>query len=295
MPPAPSFGINAGQGAGTIELSGISFKDLTNTRSVSAATLTVYYWDELQPPPTLTLAANMGSADTSLALSAAETAQPNSMIQIDSEVMMVTAVTNNGLQFTVTRGADGSQATTHNSGAFVYQLASKTFIASFPEEFFGSPYSGTWAYPVALPDIRVASAELFVTNNRGNSATTGICLTGTSDNGLRTLSGGQYSFQVQGYLAVDQNAAPPLVVDSSHSVRDVFAILGKVADMPVQVQLNVAGAPYCQLSFAPGQLTSNSIPGTALPFLAAKAQITLAIVAVGQTYPGSDLTVIIRL
>ncbi|MBV8730354.1 MAG: hypothetical protein JO336_11165, partial [Acidobacteriia bacterium] len=119
--------------------------------------------------------------------------------------------------------------------------------------------------------------------------------TGTSDNGLRTLSGGQYSFQVQGYLAVDQNAAPPLVVDASHSVRDIFGILGKVADSPVQVQLNVAGAPYCQLTFAKGQLTSNSIPGTALPFLVAGTQITLSIVAVGQTYPGSDLTVIIRL
>jgi hypothetical protein len=142
---------------------------------------------------------------------------------------------------------------------------------------------------------RVASAELFVTNNRGNSPISTICLTGTTDNGLRTLSGGQYCIQVQGYLAVDQSAAPALVVESSHSVRDVYAVTGKAADAPVQLQLNVNGTAYCQLTVAPGQLVSNSVDGASLPYLAAEAQLTLSILAVGQCYPGSDLTVLIRL
>ena len=54
-----------------------------------------------------------------------------------------------------------------------------------------------------MPDVRVASAELFVTNRAGNSPVQSICLTSTLDSGLRTLSGGQYSIQVDGYLAVD--------------------------------------------------------------------------------------------
>jgi len=46
----------AGQGGGTVELSGVSFTDLTNTRTISAATLTMYYWDELQGTPAIALA-----------------------------------------------------------------------------------------------------------------------------------------------------------------------------------------------------------------------------------------------
>jgi len=94
---------------------------------------------------------------------------------------------------------------------------------------------------------------------------------------------------------VDQSAAPVLVVDSTRSVRDVFAVMGKAADAPVQLQLNVNGAAYCQLTIVPGQFVSNSVDGNSLPPLAAKAQLTLSILAVGQTYPGSDLTVLIRL
>jgi Putative phage tail protein len=294
-PPAPLFGINPAQINGTIQLSGISFSSLTNTRTISAATLTVYYWNELQPVPTVALAANMAATDQAMTLNSSGTAQAGAMIQIDSEVMLVTGIGNNGLQYQVTRGADGSQAAVHNSGALVYQLTSMTVITSFPAEFFGSPYSGSWTYSVPLPDVRVTNAELFVTNDQGNSPTTGICMTGTADNGLRTLYGGQYSIQVQGFLAVDQNAAPALVIDNSHSVRDVFAVLGSPADAAIQLQLNVGGSAYCQLTIAPGQVASNTVPGNSLPFLTAQTQVTLSVLTVGQTLPGSDLTVIIRI
>ena len=50
-------------------------------------------------------------------------------------------------------------------------------IAPFPADFFGSPYSGSWTFPVTLPDVRIASAEMFVTNRKGNSATRAIHLT----------------------------------------------------------------------------------------------------------------------
>jgi Flp pilus assembly protein TadG len=165
----------------------------------------------------------------------------------------------------------------------------------FPDGFFGSPYSGSWSYPISLPDVRVGSAELFVTNQLGNSTITGICMTHNDENGLRTLSGGQYSIQVDGYLAVEQSVAPAIVVEAAHSVRDVFAILGSAADAQVQVQVNVNSAVYCTLTFAPGTIASNSILGSTLPPLQAMAQVTVAVLSVGQTYPGADLTVIIRL
>jgi hypothetical protein len=141
----------------------------------------------------------------------------------------------------------------------------------------------------------VASAELFVTNAIGNSLTGSIYLTHNDDQGLRTLSGGQYSIQVDGFLAVDSSVGPAIVVEASHAVRDVFAVLGGAADAAVQVQVNVNGTLYCTLTFATGTIVSNSVGGLTLPPLTSGAQVTLSVVSVGQTIPGSDLTVLIRL
>jgi hypothetical protein len=295
VPPMPFFGLGPGQGGGTVELSGVSFTDLTNTRTVSAATLTMYYWDELQGTPAIALASAVGTGDTVLSLSAAGSAQPGTYIQIELEVIRVETVQNNGTQYSVTRAMDGSQAAAHGAPTPVYHLQSTTVIAPFPPEFFGSPYSGSWSYPIALPDVRVASAELFVTNQQGNSPTRDICLTHTTDSGLRTLASGQYSIQVDGYLAVDQSVAPALVMDASHSVRDVYAVLGAAADAPVGLQLNVNGASYCQLTIAAWATVSNTVDGNTLARLPAGAQVTLSVLSVGSTVPGSDLTVIIRL
>jgi hypothetical protein len=153
----------------------------------------------------------------------------------------------------------------------------------------------------------VSSAELFVTNQKGDSPTTGIAYTQFDGGGLRALSGGQYTIQVEGYLAVDAMAAPALVVDTSHSVRDVYAVLGASAapagalldvngsPYAVGLTLNVNGAPYCSLTFAAGSTFSTAVDGSTLPPLSVAAQVTLAVTSVGQTYPGADLTVVIRL
>jgi len=295
-PPAPFFGLGNGGQGGTVALSGIAFPNLTNTRSISSATLTMYYWNELLGTPSIALASAVGASDTTLNLSQPGPGQPGSYLQIDGEVLCITATLNGGATYQVARGWDGSRAAGHAAGtAPVYHLASATAIAGFPPEFFGSAYSGTWTYPVILPDVRVASAELFVTNNKGNSPTASIALTATTDLGLRTTSGGQYTIQVDGFLAVDQCAAPPLVMDASHAVREIYAVLGTAADAPVKLQLNVDGSPYCLLVFTPPYSVSSSIAGNTVPPLAAGSQVTLSILTVGQVYPGGDLTVLIRL
>ena len=278
-----------------MELSGISFTSLTNTATVSSATLTLHYWDEVQGKPATVLASAMGVADGTLTLSTAGPGAAGSILQIDDEILEVTSTANSGTQYAVTRAAHGSQAASHGLGALVYQLLSKTAIAAFPAEFFGSPYCGSWMLSVPLVDARVGSAELFVTNQKGNSPTTGVAYTRFDNGGLRTLSGGQYTIQVEGYLAVDAMAAPALVVDTSHSVRDVYAVLGASADAAVGLNVNVNGAPYCSLTFAAGSTFSTAVDGSTLPPLSAPAQVTLAVTSVGQTYPGADLTVVIRL
>jgi hypothetical protein len=295
VPPQPYFGLGQDLQGGSVILSGVSFMELTNTGGVSSGTLTLYYWNELLGTPPTVLAGALGATDEVLTLNAAGSAQSGTLLQIDGEILSVTAVAGNGTQYSVTRSVDGSVAAAHTIGTPVYQLTSQTTIVPFPLGFFGSTYSGSWNYPIALPDVRIGSAELFVTNALGNSSTTGICMTHNQDNGLRTLSGGQYSIQVEGFLAVDQCVAPAIVVETARSVRDVFAILATAADADVQIQINVNGAPYCAVTFAPGAIASTSILGNTLPPLQAMSQITVAVLSVGQVNPGADLTVVIRL
>jgi hypothetical protein len=294
VPPQPFFGLGT-VGDGAVVLSGVSFTDLTNTNSISSGTLTLYYSNELLGTPSTLLASALAINDQTLTLTVAGQAQVGTFLQIDAEILSVSAVADKGLQYSITRGVDGSAAAAHTAATPVYQLTSQTSIVPFPAGFFGSPYSGSWSYPISLPDIRVGSAQLFVTNQLGNSPITGICMTHNVDNGLRTLSGGQYSIQVDGFLAVEQSVAPAIIVETGHSVQDVFAILGTAADAQVQVQVNVNSAVYCTLTFAPGATTSNSILGSTLTPLQAMAQVTVAVLSVGQTDPGEDLTVIIRL
>ncbi|HEY1496052.1 MAG TPA: hypothetical protein VGF49_15980, partial [Candidatus Solibacter sp.] len=295
VPPTPYFGMAPGARGGTAELSGVSFTDLINTQTVSSATLTLHYWDELVVRPGAGLANALAETDKVVDLVTASSAAAGNFVQIDYEVVRVDAVENGGTRWQVTRAMHRSAAAAHLAQAPVYPLLSKSVIAAFPPAFFGSPYSGSWSYPISLPNVRIASAELVVTNRLGNSPVRSLCLTGTLDRGLRTLSGGQYAIQVEGYLAVEQSAAPALIVEAPHSVRDVYAILGSAADAEVRLQVNVDGAAYCTLAFPPGTTSSPAADGNLLPSLSTGSKITLSILAVGQGIPGSDLTVLIRI
>jgi Putative phage tail protein len=293
VPASPFFGLSAGTRGGTVELSAVSFSDLTNTRTISAGTVTLYYRDELSGSSG-TLANAMGSSETSLTLSAAGTIANGNYLLIEGEVMRVEEV-QDGTQCSVTRGLHGTTVDDHAVQTAVYGLKMKTAIAPFPAEFFGSPYSGSWSFSIPLADARVASAEMFVTNSKGNGATGSISLTHNDEYGLRTLSGGQYCIQISGFLAVEQSAAPPLIVETPHAVKDVYAVMGKVADADVQLQLNVDGAPYCTVTIPAGATVSTAADGARLAPLLAGAKITLSILSVGRAIPGADLSVLIRL
>jgi len=226
-------------------------------------------------------------------------AQPGSLIQIDGEILGVTEVLNGGLEYAVERGLHGSMAEAHNLYAPVYDLSKKVYILSFTRDFIGSPASGNFSFPVYLPDVRIASAEFTVTNMKGESVPSRICLTTTTDYGLRTLSGGQLSIQVEGYLAIQSDVAPPLVVEASHSVRDIFAIVREApTGGPVELRLRQNETIYCQLTVAEGATVSNVVDGFGLPPLDGSAQLSLDILTVpeaGAGTPGQDLTVTIRL
>ncbi len=64
-------------------------------------------------------------------------------------------------------------------------------------------------------------------NVYGSGPATAASFTATVDGGLRTLSGGQLSMQVEGYLAIQTDAAPPLVIEATEAMRDIFAVVGE--------------------------------------------------------------------
>ena len=295
-PPQPVFGLGTSSlQSGTVELSGVSFPTLTNTHSVTAGTLAIYYVDELVGSTPYALSTEMEASDTVVNLTPTGTAAAGAFVQVEAEVMQVVAVANGGLQYQVTRAMHGTAAAPHTAQVALYQLLSTVTVVPFPLDFFGSALSGNWSYPVSLPNTKVSSAELSVTNSRGNSPTAAINLTQSVNYGLRTLSGGQYSFQVQGFLAVDSNPAPNVVVEAAHAVQDVYAVVKQPPDGgPIQIVLSQNGSPYCTLTIPAGATVSPSVDGFGMPVLA-QAQLSIAITAVGQTSPGSDLTVILRL
>jgi hypothetical protein len=298
VPGKPAFGLYGG-GQGTLELVGISFEDLSNTRTISSGTLTLYYWPELMGLSGIALAVDIGAGDGFIDLNQAGSAQPGSLVQIDTEVMRVDGVLNDGQRYAVTRGFHGTSIGSHAAHTPVYHLRQKVYIIPFVRDFFGSPASGSFSHSVFLPNVRIASATLAMTNSRGQGPAGELALTQTIERGLRTLSGGQLCMQVQGYLAIQSDATPVLVVDEACSVLDVFATVREApAGAPVVVQLKQNAQPYCTLTIPAGSKTSNVVDGATLAPLESKAELSLAILSVGQTAagsPGQDLTVTIRL
>ena len=294
----PVFGLYP-IGAGSVEVLGIAFASLDNTLSISAGTLTLAYWDELNGPSTILLSAAMGVTDVSFSVATAVSASSGDLLQIDAEVMIIQQNLTNSTTVPVTRASHGTTAAAHTADTGVYLLEEKIFIMPFAQDFFGSPASGSYAFPITIPDVRIAAAELFMTNSRGNSSVAAESFTNTTDLGLRSLLGGQLTIQIEGPLAIQTNAAPPLVVDTACSVRDVSAVVQDApTGAPVTMQVTQNGNVYCELTIAMGATVSNVVDGFALGPLPAEAIIGLNITSVVQTantQPGSDLTVTIRL
>jgi len=63
---------------------------------------------------------------------------------------------------------------------------------------FGKRRDGGGGWPSTVAEVRVVSAEVFVSNSRGASPTRESAVGDNLDAGLRTLSGGQYAIEVAG-------------------------------------------------------------------------------------------------
>jgi hypothetical protein len=298
FPPAPSYTLAPG-GNGTVEVSAIGFATLENTYSIQAATLALFSWNELGGATPYRLASGVGAAEATIALNAAGPAVSGTILQIGGEILEVIAPANGGAQYQVIRGAFGSVAGEHEAEAPIYHLERSITVLPFARGFFGTPASTTYVHSVFLPDVRVGAAEMYMSNSFGNGVVTKTAYGATADQGLRTLSGGQIAIQVEGYLAVQNNAAPAIVIDETHAARDISAVVREApAGGPVEIRLRLDEADYCRLTIPAGETESNVVHGFGLNPLTAGARLNLDIIAVpgaANTLPGRDLTVTVRL
>lgn len=274
---------------------GIAFPQLVNTQGVTSGTFRLYFRDELAGISAVQLAAGVDAIETSLTLNTPGSAAAGDLIQIEFEILRVTAVLNGGLAYTVGRGYHASIASPHSTGAPVYGLQDRTVVVPFERKFFGTQAAGAWMHDEWIPNIRLASAEFVVTNQFGPSPPTLNTYTQLVDGGQRTLHGGQFHFQVEGILGILDDAAPGVSVQQSFSIRDVYAeVKVAPAGAALQVRVRQEAAVIAECTIADGQTKSNIVNGAELPVLIAGATLALDIVAVGTTYPGRDLTLTIR-
>jgi hypothetical protein len=301
VPPAPAFGLAVSLSrGGIVTLGAIGFTSLVNTTGIIAGTYIFHYYDEVQGSAPIALSAALAPTATTAAFGT--TFSAGSRLQIEQEIVQVTGTNSDGSSV-VLRGVDSTVATDHITGTLAYPLTDKVVIVPFVKNFFGNSASGDWEYSIEMPDVRVASVELFMTNALGAGAVSVSSYTGTIDRGLRTMAGGQFSFQISGYLAVQTGAAPAIIVDANRSVRDLYGIVGSPAfGADIVLQLNRNSMPYATLNFTqgatsllPGATTSDIANGFGLPALTAGDKLTLDVTGVGTVNPGSDLTLIMRL
>jgi hypothetical protein len=276
-----------------VEISGIGFEDLENTKSITAVNMTLHVRDELVDAPA-ELAAAIDPEGTTIELTVTGTATTGSILQIGTELVIVESIS--GASCVVTRGACGSPAIAHQASEPVFELKRKTSVFSLPRNFFGTPASGSYSQTLTIPDVRIVAAEMSVVNARGISQVTWASYAATPDYGLRTLSGGQIVLQVDGPLAIQSGAVPSLSMEGAHAFRDISAILMEApVGGSVEARVTVDGTELCKLTIEDGDVTSNIVNGADLPYLAAGAKVGLDVVSVGGVLPGAGLSVSIRL
>jgi hypothetical protein len=298
VPPAPGFSL-AALGDGDVTVSGVEFTALTNTQSITAGTLQLFFWSELNTAPAATLASAADGATATLSVIATGAISSGSVLQVDSELVVVLSVNSPANTLNVVRGSLGSSVSAHSSAAAVYQIQPSTYVLPFAAGFFDNPQSANYSHSIHVPDNRVVAAQLYMTNVRGNGQASTQCLVSLPDGGLRTLSGGQLSLQVAGTLAIEQSPTPPLFVEASHAVEDVRAVVGTApSGGSVIVEVWQSTDLFCTLTVADGQTTSNVVDGATLGPLIEGSSLTIDITdvpSVSGTTAGSDLTVTIRL
>jgi hypothetical protein len=117
---------------------------------------------------------------------------------------------------------------------------------------------------------------------------------GSSGGGSVTITGAQLDLSVPGTLAIDDDVPPLISLPADATPTAIIALVKQASQGgPIQAQINVNGTKYAVVTIAVNQ-TSGSVPGSTFAKIPANQIITLDIIAAPQSFPGADLTVMIR-
>jgi hypothetical protein len=189
-----------------------------------------------------------------------------------------------------TLAASQVYAIEQHMATFVFEP--QTFIPVPPEENFS--WIPDWVGPVLLPTVQIAAIDAWVVNAFGPSAM--FAGTYITVNPLRTLHGGQVTLEVDGVLGVQSDAVPEFTMPYAAAPDVVFANVTEApTGAPLRMTVKVDGADYAKLTIAAGGVSSVAQSGYALGAIAEGAKIGLDITAVGSTFPGERLVVVVKL
>jgi hypothetical protein len=306
-PGIPTFTLNA-PGGGNLTVSQLGFLSLTNAATVTSGTVSIFGWDEINRPST-SFAASVASADNQISFATGVSLTVGQVVQAGTELMIITGQANAATNsYSVDRDTLTTTRAAHNVGDGVLLLQQTALVLPFERGFFESKASINYLHTVSMPDCRVFAAQTFMTNAFGDGQTTTYSYI---DAPLRTLSGGQFSLQVAGYLATQTNAAPALIIQNTHAVRDVWASVGQAAQgYSIGIDILQNGVEYCSFVI-PAQGTAGAsgsmdqtkatlyVDGSSLLPLQEGATLTINVslqASGGSTSPspGRDLTVTVR-
>ena len=300
--PAMPYCTLTAPGGGDLTVSAVGFNDLTNVAGVTSGTIQLFYWNELNTPSPYSLEPAVDAVSPVLTLASAGSPYLGQVIQVDQELMSILSFDQTNSTYTVVRGILNSTPAPHNAGAPLLHLDDSVIVMPFTPGFFENRASTNYIHTVSMPDVRISAAEFFATNSFGNGQSNQECYTQAQDAQYRTLSGGQFSMQVNGYLANQLNAAPPLLVEATHAVRDLRLSLGTAATgYIIQVDLLQNNLEYSQVILNPADAPGHDVvDGSSLPPLQEGALLSMNVALVpisgynGTLNPGKDLTLTIR-
>ena len=136
---------------------------------------------------------------------------------------------------------------------------------------------------------RSASDRRYLTATAGAAGTVATTGSGTAAAAKR-----QMTLSVPGTLGIGSSLAPLAEMDETRSASQVVALVKQApVGGSVQVEIAAGGARWGLVSIAAGA-TRGTLSGDGLPALRVDALVSVNVLAVPATFPGADLTVLVR-
>ncbi len=299
VPATPAFGFALIE-EGTVSIGGIGFNVLENLNSVYVGQLGILFWDELTAPTPASSGAALLAGDTDVTLNGLSVnLSEGDLFQIEEEIFEVSGAPVTGNIYPVLRSRYQTTAVAHGSSLPAFVLTRRDMTIPFVPGYFSSTAAVGFRYNFRLPNVRISAADFTIYNRVGASGRAEESYTGVTSYGVRTLSGGQITLNVQGYLAIEASAGNSYVVDRTTVVRDVSAYVQEApvgADVELLVRVN--GDPYCELVIPDGSNVAATVTKFNTQALPQGAKLSFDILnvpsaAVGT--PGRDLTVLLQI